>query len=274
MSVARSDIDTELSSPSPESLLSELSDRDEPYEVQHHYSSPGTSWSGSGATTNTALDGVSSNGESINVLPLNMSQPVLSSARVGLTGFPYASSGQEIPFLNSSPGHGVYPMHQQPSSSSAWSNSTWPYMDNLDARGPSQWGSAQETAYISPLDYDDMSEQQGVATHGSETAPTLHTPPQENPIVRTNYAGQVGIQYNNDLVQDHAPPTANTQRTKEDQILLEGKRAGLTYKEIKRQMNSKVAESTLRGRYRSLTKERKDRVRKPVWTTNDVCLES
>jgi hypothetical protein len=31
-----------------------------------------------------------------------------------------------------------------------------------------------------------------------------------------------------------------------------------------------IAESTLRGRYRSLTKERKDRVRKPVWTKVDV----
>lgn len=59
-------------------------------------------------------------------------------------------------------------------------------------------------------------------------------------------------------------------RTMEDQILLDGKRSGLTYKEIRKRMPSKIAESTLRGRYRSLTKARKDRVRKPVWTKNDV----
>jgi hypothetical protein len=56
----------------------------------------------------------------------------------------------------------------------------------------------------------------------------------------------------------------------EDRILLEGKRRGLTYKEIKKKMHTNVAESTLRGRYRSLTKARKDRVRKPIWTDNDV----
>lgn len=64
------------------------------------------------------------------------------------------------------------------------------------------------------------------------------------------------------------------QRKAEDRILLEGKAAGLTYKEIKKKLRTPVAESTLRGRYRSLTKERKDRVRKPVWTEQDVSPEA
>lgn len=64
------------------------------------------------------------------------------------------------------------------------------------------------------------------------------------------------------------------ERRVEDQILLDGKQAGLTYKEIRRRMKTAVAESTLRGRYRSLTKARKDRVRKPVWTEKDVSLRS
>ncbi|KAF1913966.1 hypothetical protein BDU57DRAFT_456092 [Ampelomyces quisqualis] len=50
------------------------------------------------------------------------------------------------------------------------------------------------------------------------------------------------------------------QRKTDDEILLEGKRNGLTYKEIRRKMHVKCAESTLRGRYRSLTKARQDRV--------------
>jgi hypothetical protein len=66
---------------------------------------------------------------------------------------------------------------------------------------------------------------------------------------------------------------AQAQRTEEDKILLEGKQNGLTYKEIRKKMRTRVAESTLRGRYRSLTKERKDRVRKPVWTPKDVRIE-
>jgi hypothetical protein len=69
-----------------------------------------------------------------------------------------------------------------------------------------------------------------------------------------------------------APRTvdAQAQRKADDDILLEGKKEGLTYKEIRKKMHTKCAESTLRGRYRSLTKARKDRVRKPVWREIDV----
>ncbi|KAF2031283.1 hypothetical protein EK21DRAFT_63591, partial [Setomelanomma holmii] len=55
------------------------------------------------------------------------------------------------------------------------------------------------------------------------------------------------------------PADSQAQRKADDQILLEGKRSGLTYKEISKKMTVKCAESTLRGRYRSLTKARKDR---------------
>ncbi|KAH6877709.1 hypothetical protein BKA58DRAFT_81086 [Alternaria rosae] len=64
---------------------------------------------------------------------------------------------------------------------------------------------------------------------------------------------------------------AQAQREHNDQLLIDGKKRGETYKEIKLKMiGEKSAESTLRGRYRSLTKARKDRVRKPVWTMIDV----
>lgn len=59
-------------------------------------------------------------------------------------------------------------------------------------------------------------------------------------------------------------------RKADDQILLEGKRDGLTYKEIRMKMHAQPAESTLRGRFRSLTKPRQQRVRKPVWIQKDV----
>ncbi|KAL6712385.1 hypothetical protein ACN47E_000262 [Coniothyrium glycines] len=71
------------------------------------------------------------------------------------------------------------------------------------------------------------------------------------------------------------PQCAGTQsqRQTNDRILLNGKARGLTYKEIRKDMIGEApAESTLRGRYRSLTKERRDRVRKPVWTPRDVQL--
>ncbi|KAH3911041.1 hypothetical protein HBH56_139720 [Parastagonospora nodorum] len=73
-----------------------------------------------------------------------------------------------------------------------------------------------------------------------------------------------------DRAQSHRVVDSHTQRKADDQILLEGKKDGLTYKEIRKRMYTKCAESTLRGRYRSLTKARQDRVRKPVWQKKDV----
>lgn len=61
------------------------------------------------------------------------------------------------------------------------------------------------------------------------------------------------------------------QRQIENEILRKGKEDGLTYKAIKEKINSGVAESTLRGRWRAMSKARKDRVRRPVWTPKDVC---
>ncbi|KAK8235461.1 hypothetical protein HDK64DRAFT_268540 [Phyllosticta capitalensis] len=57
-----------------------------------------------------------------------------------------------------------------------------------------------------------------------------------------------------------------------NEFLVEKKRAGWTYKMIKQQGGFTEAESTLRGRYRALTKQRKDRVRKPTWQRRDIQL--
>jgi hypothetical protein len=80
-------------------------------------------------------------------------------------------------------------------------------------------------------------------------------------------------------MQDRFQVPRNTdtqaQRQQNDQLLIEGKKQGMTYRAIKEKMvGEQPAESTLRGRYRSLTKARKDRVRKPVWTKKDVSRSS
>ncbi|KAF2438669.1 hypothetical protein P171DRAFT_154288 [Karstenula rhodostoma CBS 690.94] len=66
------------------------------------------------------------------------------------------------------------------------------------------------------------------------------------------------------------------QRDIENRILIEGKSAGLTYKEIRARImgrfGGEVAESTLRGRHRAMTKQKKDRVRKPTWMPKDLRL--
>lgn len=55
-------------------------------------------------------------------------------------------------------------------------------------------------------------------------------------------------------------------------LLIEWKRAGLSYKDIKRMGGFKEAESTLRGRFRTLTKAKEQRVRKPKWLKRDVSI--
>lgn len=55
-----------------------------------------------------------------------------------------------------------------------------------------------------------------------------------------------------------------------DEFLVRAKLAGMAYKDIRRQGNFTEAESTLRGRFRTLTKAKTARVRKPEWCENDV----
>lgn len=59
-------------------------------------------------------------------------------------------------------------------------------------------------------------------------------------------------------------------RSEQDEFLVASKKAGMSYKEIRRKGNFTEAESTLRGRYRTLTKEPAARVRKPEWEDKDV----
>ncbi|KOS18998.1 hypothetical protein ESCO_000096 [Escovopsis weberi] len=62
------------------------------------------------------------------------------------------------------------------------------------------------------------------------------------------------------------------ERATKDEFLVKSRRAGMTYRDIKQQGGFTEAESTLRGRYRMLTKSREERVRNPKWTPIDVVL--
>ncbi|KAL2123515.1 hypothetical protein VTJ04DRAFT_3970 [Mycothermus thermophilus] len=61
-------------------------------------------------------------------------------------------------------------------------------------------------------------------------------------------------------------------RMTKDQFLVHHKQRGLTYKQIRQMGGFTEAESTLRGRYRTLTKSREARVRKPEWSEKDLHL--
>ncbi|KAL5612695.1 hypothetical protein BROUX41_004216 [Berkeleyomyces rouxiae] len=62
------------------------------------------------------------------------------------------------------------------------------------------------------------------------------------------------------------------QRREQDQYLVHAKLSGMTYREIRLRGNFSEAESTLRGRFRTLTKRKEARVRKPTWHANDIRL--
>ena len=65
--------------------------------------------------------------------------------------------------------------------------------------------------------------------------------------------------------------TAISQRSEsKDAFLVQCKLSGMSYKEIKEKGQFSEAESTLRGRFRTLTKRKEHRVRKPEWHGSDV----
>ena len=63
---------------------------------------------------------------------------------------------------------------------------------------------------------------------------------------------------------------ADEDRTAKDRFLLEKRLEGMSYKDIRIRGGFSEAESTLRGRHRTLTKTREARVRRPEWTDIDV----
>ncbi|CAI7643964.1 unnamed protein product [Penicillium discolor] len=73
--------------------------------------------------------------------------------------------------------------------------------------------------------------------------------------------------------EDEASIEAGLHYTDErNTFLIDCKHRGLSYKDIKRVGGFKEAESTLRGRYRTLTKSKEQRVRKPKWQDKDIRL--
>ncbi|KAG6198216.1 hypothetical protein E4U10_007235 [Claviceps purpurea] len=69
-----------------------------------------------------------------------------------------------------------------------------------------------------------------------------------------------------------AQPAITTAKEYQDQVLMQDRRNGWSYKQIKTIRNFGVSESTLRGRHRTLVKGSHQRPRKPIWTLADVEL--
>lgn len=66
-----------------------------------------------------------------------------------------------------------------------------------------------------------------------------------------------------------SPPANDGQQTR-DEFLIRCRQNNISYKDIKERGGFEQSVSTLRGRYRNLTKGKQDRLRKPKWTPKDV----
>ncbi len=91
------------------------------------------------------------------------------------------------------------------------------------------------------------------------------------------YTDLFGTDETADLYQSIEPRSAGTEcgegsrrDTSRDDELLRLRMRGISYREIKQKYGFTEAESTLRGRHRSLTKSKDRRVRKPIWNDRDV----
>lgn len=73
-----------------------------------------------------------------------------------------------------------------------------------------------------------------------------------------------------DLSRKHSKGRSAQRDTSKDELLISCKAQGMSYKQIKEFGGFEEAESTLRGRYRALTKPREARLRKPEWGKREV----
>ncbi|EEQ34907.1 hypothetical protein McanCB56680_000263 [Microsporum canis] len=152
--------------------------------------------------------------------------------------------------------HGFYCGPESPSSS-ALSSGAAPDV-SLTATNPKSLVRIESNTYPEEADIESSSEWQSRASSSTDadiaSRFTLNSGSDED------HAGRKGYR-----IYSH-------RNDKRDAFLIECKLAGMSYKEIKEKGNFTVAESTLRGRFRSLTKKKELRVRKPGWQDSDLRL--
>lgn len=183
-----------------------------------------------------------------------------SSGLITPSSFPVQAKGEnhQVPPSNDSRYNGSGYLYSQ----NVTANVSSRYPSDYSVQQPDLSRSMQRVQY--PSSYPNRSSVASNANQNRLIAYRANRPTETQAIVVT--------QGNNQTTNQPSRATdAEEQKKMNDRILIQGKREGLTYKEIRKKLvGEKPAESTLRGRYRSLTKERKDRVRKPVWNAVDV----
>ena len=96
----------------------------------------------------------------------------------------------------------------------------------------------------------------------------METPP-AHPFDMSNPMRPVVHSHNLEPVPSPLQAESAAARDDANNFLVQLRDQGISYKEIKARLNLSEAESTLRGRYRTLKKHKSERPRKPVWTPKD-----
>jgi hypothetical protein len=134
---------------------------------------------------------------------------------------------------------------------------------------PHVWPNEQQPATINP---NTGTPYQPIYTKPPSPSQTTTPPPSSSRNSQKSLPG--GTSSRAGSIARRIPSATGPVRAARDSFLLECRAAGMSYKQLKEYGNLPEAESTLRGRYRVLTKSKQERVRCPVWTDRDVSLPS
>lgn len=103
-----------------------------------------------------------------------------------------------------------------------------------------------------------------------EDGGSASTPPKQKNLKRIEPKPEQEKQVDGTVVHSAIMEKLKNVRDSRDAFLIRLRLEGKSYKEIRRLGNFTEAESTLRGRFRTLVKPRKARVRRPEWKDTDV----
>ena len=105
-----------------------------------------------------------------------------------------------------------------------------------------------------------------------------HLPQKSSLLCRSDVANRVvprswSARHKSQRVRMQSQARCTQRPGTKDLFLVKSKLAGMSYREIRDRGNFTEAESTLRGRFRTLTKDKESRVRKPEWEERDVSCD-
>lgn len=122
-----------------------------------------------------------------------------------------------------------------------------------------EWTPPSTPLYVQPHSAHKFACGEGNSKHSARVRQSDNEPRHKTPVNSVFISGR-----------EHLSDDATCTRQDNNDLLVKLRDQGVSYKEIKKRLNCPEAESTLRGRHRTLTKDKSQRVRKPIWTEGDI----